>query len=209
VPKLFAAFAMMICFTASPIHWAGWGGISRWPEETAGYRAFLPTSVWSFMDGLVDTVAQAHLCGALASSLLVVVGWGLWYRRWWARRAVLGWCALVASVLCVDYLLVLDMVDQTHVFALDTLQAANHSLTSRLAQVLNQAESMGLLASLVLQPLAMVQQSAVDVAVSEMEAGARTLWFYYASLVAWFPLLLVLAFGPRSACKFFDPRPEK
>jgi len=106
VPRTFAAFALVVASVGGLIHLTGW--LERGTVDGRNLPIWnLPgaASALLFVDALTDFLFTILFAGTALGALLVVVSWGLWCRRWWARRAVLGWCGLVVLVFGVHVLM--------------------------------------------------------------------------------------------------------
>jgi hypothetical protein len=196
VPRTFAVLALGIGIAGGLAHFLPWLG-----RESPISGDGLPIvgvpgseSVWIFVDAYNEFLLTILLAGTVLGGLLVVIGFGLWYRSWWARPAVLWWCALVIAAFA------LDTVMAVHTAA--SFTATETDFWQRIGPVLS--SYIGVTPTIWLQSIV---HEVVQGAPSEIGAAFLGMLGTYFLVVGWFPALVAIVFGRSAARAYFATHP--
>lgn len=210
LPQVFAAFALIVGTVSCAGHLTFLLVLQRLadlisPIEQRAIAMPVANRAVAFWDLFVGAFEVSLLVKAAVAGLLVVVSWGLWLRRWWARRVALLWCALVAFTFVVDFVAVSQVESAIARTEMDALRdvmsmASGHIATvasARYASIVDRG------ASLVMPWFCDHVLYSSNVQVSGL---LDTGLVYYLLSVVWFPGFCLLVFGRPSARAYFSSR---
>jgi hypothetical protein len=149
-------------------------------------------SAWIFIDAFEEFYRTALYAGVVLGGLLVLVSWGIWRRRWWARRAVLGWCALVIVAFGLDV-----------VMAARAVTAAAKAETEFALRLLSHFPALALLRRPLVNLATILFALPTQTTLTELFTLFLSVYFV---VVGCFPALAAVIFGRPGARKYFKAR---
>lgn len=210
MPRVFAAVALVVGIVGGIAHLACWLSLQEISDWLTPYRdrtAAMPGvhSAWKFYEALIGAMTIALLAKMVAAGLLVTVSWGLWYRRWWARRVVLAWSLLMLFTFVLDFALLGQVTAAIADAEAGALRELLGSISHHVATI-----PAGMASTLTDWAVSMASARVFSDGDAQFAGVLNAgLLYYYCAPMIWFPALCAFLFGRPSAHRYFEPRPRR